>query len=177
MKCALLAMDTDGSEESASVSVEPSFTPAPKGCAQAAEERNKTGQRSLFMYRSYSGASRGLLARGARGQFVASVIVVVIGVSLGPAPLNRVPAHQSVQLLPEVPVHNRLFFARPPAVAFPILDPGRDAAFEILRIGHNLHLARLAQPPQALNGRFKLHSVVGGGRFSAPQLLFVAAIA
>ncbi len=99
IKVLLLGMEADSAEETALVSVAPSFKPMPKGCAaargvQAKAAQTKSIQNVLFIL------PLPYAAGGAGGEFVAAVVVVVIGVALGPGPLHLVLGDQLVQLRP-----------------------------------------------------------------------------
>src|ERR1700733_4688568 len=111
------------------------------------------------------------------GQLVRADVQFIIRVTLDPAPLDRVPLGSRSQGSPKVLVLDWLFCRRAPAVAFPAVDPACDSATQILGICVQDHLAGTAQGAQGFDRRGEFHTVVGGERLAALQLLFVAAVA
>src|ERR1700722_5661064 len=60
----------------------------------------------------------------------------------------------------------------PPMPSLPSHDPFSDPVEYVLGVGRDLHLARLFECKQALNGRHQFHPVVGGARIESEELLF-----
>src|SRR5882724_5927531 len=120
--------------------------------------------------RIHDAVARPLLARGQVSQLVGPVVVRVRCVALGPDPGGFVSGHCLVQLSPEVDVEHRLLIASFPLIAFPGVDPLRDAVLDIFGIGHDFDFARLFDGAQTLDGGRQLHAVVGGQRFAAEYL-------
>src|ERR1017187_4595308 len=121
------------------------------------------------VWRGHS-ARCGLLARRARGQFVAAIVVGMVGVPLGPRPPCLVTGHLFVEGLPQILVEDRLLGGGQPALAFPAVDPRGDAVFDVLRIGDHLHLALFAERLQPLNRRREFHAVIGSVLLRIPNL-------
>src|ERR1035441_8294797 len=86
-------------------------------------------------------ARRRLVPRRARGEFVAAVVVGVVGVTLGPGPGSLMAVHLLVERLPQVLIDDRFFGGCKPALALPAVDPGGDAVLDILGVGDHLHFA------------------------------------
>src|ERR1039458_1086334 len=99
--------------------------------------------RSSVPLDSRSGAA--LFFGGARGQFVAAVVMGVRGVTLGPDPGRLVAGHLFVQGFPEVLVDHRLFRGGHPALALPAVDPLGDALLHVFGIGHHFDFAIFLQ--------------------------------
>ena len=74
------------------------------------------------------------------GQLVRTDVQFIIRVALDPAPLDLVPLGSRSQGSPKVLVLDWFFGGRPPAVAFPAVDPARDSATQILGICVQDHL-------------------------------------
>src|SRR5262249_8319761 len=126
---------------------EPSFTPTPKGCAAANDAANRKDQSSFCIL---STTVVKLFASRARGQFVAAIVVFVVGMTFGPTPGDPMARGESVKVGPQILVHHRLACARSPSIALPATNPFADAVFQILRIGDDFDLARLANRTQTL---------------------------
>src|SRR5262249_45866324 len=107
------------------------------------------------MRKSRPGSSRSaaaLLPGRERGELVAAVIVLVRCVTLGPGPVGLMLLVVEFELLPEVLVdHGRLGLGHP-AVALPVLYPGRDPVLHVFGIGNNVDPASLLQRRQPFNG-------------------------
>jgi hypothetical protein len=103
-----------------------------------------------------------LIVRRARRQLITAVVVLVVGVSLGPGPMDVVTVGGLLQFHPQILIHHRFFRCGLPAIALPAMDPGSDAVFQVLRIGDHLHFAGLLKRAQAFNGGGEFHPVIGG---------------
>src|SRR5690242_12598245 len=75
-----------------------------------------------------------LLERRHGSQLVTTVVVAVRGMPFRPGPFGFVPLNLFVELAPKVLVGDRLLAGGHPALAFPSVDPGRDAVLEVIRI-------------------------------------------
>ena len=115
----------------------------------------------------------GLLRGGHRRQLVATVVIRVRGVTLGPQPLGFVALSKIVQLAPEVLVTDGLLIAGYPAFALPTEDPLGDAVLDVNGVGDDLDFTWLFDCSEPLDGRHELHAVVGGVRFGAVHFLLV----
>ena len=74
-----------------------------------------------------------LLARCLGGQLIGTIVVFVIGVALGPGPMNLVPRNLLVEFFPQILIQDRLFRAGLPAVALPAVNPLGDSVLDVLR--------------------------------------------
>jgi hypothetical protein len=97
------------------------------------------------------------------------------GVTLDPVPADVVLAERCIEPFPEIHVLHRLLVGGPPAVAFPAVDPLRDAVMHIFAVGVQFDRAWLLQCLERGNRRHQLHAVVGGMSLAAAQLLLVIA--
>ncbi len=84
-----------------------------------------------------------------------------------PLPGDAVLSRGQVQGLPEILVFD-LFL---PSAGLPAVDPTGNAGAQILGIGEELHLARLLQLQERLDGSLQLHSIVGGRERRAAKFL------
>src|SRR5260221_7925332 len=124
---------------------------------------------------SVSSTTRRVIGDASVCELVGSFVFWMPSVSLDPMPLYLMLRAQLVEVAPQVLVFYRFLVSRFPALAFPGVDPARDALLHILGIGEHPHAARALQRLQAADHGGQLHAVVGGGRFAAPQLFFVPA--
>jgi len=108
------------------------------------------------------------------GQGIATFIFSMAVVAAHPVPFDLVLSGQFQQALPEVPVGNRLFLGIFPTAPDPALDPLGHPFFDIFRVSGQSNAARAPECLQAGDGPDQLHAVVGGFRFIAGQLFFMA---
>src|SRR5436309_11106941 len=108
---------------------------------------------------------------------VSSFIFRMPGVSAHPVPLYLMFARELLELFPQVDVFHFLLVGGAPVAALPIVDPGRDALLDVKRIRIDTDLARPLQRLERPDDRHELHAVVGRGRLSAPELLFLPFVA
>src|SRR6185295_12641411 len=118
-----------------------------------------------------------LLAGGLSGQLVGAIVVLMVGMTLGPSPVDMVPRDLFVQLFPEVLILDRLLRAGLPAVLLPAMDPLGDPVLDVLRIGDYFRLTGLPHGLQTLDDCCQFHTVVGGMRLGSHQLAFVMVVA
>src|SRR5215471_9479599 len=118
-----------------------------------------------------------LLSRGSGSEFIAAVVVGVVGVPFRPDPFCLVTGHLFIERFPQILVDDGFFSGRHPAFALPAVNPSSDAVLQIFGIGDDLHFAAFAEGVKALDGGGQLHAIVGRVGLAAPQLLFVVAIA
>src|SRR5262245_36022671 len=116
--------------------------------------------------------ARRRLAGAGGGDAVAPLVLGVAGVAADPLPAHGVVAGDVGELLPELPILDRLARGRPPALALPAAQPLGHAADDVLAVAQDVHLAgpgrqRLAQSD---DGRGELHFVIGRVDRSARQL-------
>lgn len=96
------------------------------------------------------------------------------GMSFEPMPFDGVLADEPVECDPELLIFYRLFVGGLPPVLFPVVNPLRDPLSQVLRIGVEVNDTGLFERPQSLDGRLKLHLIVGGCRMSAGDLSLFA---
>ena len=72
-----------------------------------------------------------LIAGGAGAEFVAAVVVGMVGVAFGPAPVGRVAADLKIQRLPKISIDHGRFVSFHPTSLLPPMNPLRDAVFHV----------------------------------------------
>src|SRR6185436_7100152 len=97
--------------------------------------------------------------------------------SLHPMPLYPMFGRECVEFAPEIFVLDRLLVGGLPPLAFPGMDPLRNAFLHVERIGAEAYAALPLQRFQRADDGGKFHAIVGGGRVSAPELLLFSPIA
>src|SRR5205085_1119334 len=95
-------------------------------------------------------------------QRVGAFVFRVPCMSLHPMPLYLMLGRDCVEFSPEILVLDRLLVRGLPALAFPGVDPLRDALLHVERIGVEAHAARALQRLQRPDDGLQLHPVVGG---------------
>src|SRR5215475_5256580 len=118
-----------------------------------------------------------LLAGRARCECIATVIILVTGVTFCPDPFRPVPGHLLVQCLPQVLVDDRLSGGSHPSLALPPVDPRRNAVLQVFGIGDDFNFTAFAECTQTPDGSSQFHAVVGRVRLTAPQFFLVIAVA
>src|SRR5882724_2850604 len=92
-----------------------------------------------------------------------------------PMPLDLVLGCQLIEPPPEILILHRFAIRRTPAARFPCMQPLRDAATYVLRVGVHARLHRALQRFESADHRRELHPVVGRHRFGTGQLLLALA--
>ena len=85
-------------------------------------------------------------------------------------PLDVVLARETIELLPQVRVLDRLAVSGFPAVLLPCVDPVLDALFHILRVGIDRDRAAPLEAFKRANHRGKLHAIIGRVGLAAKEL-------
>src|ERR1035441_6768373 len=106
------------------------------------------------------GPRTGLRPGGILGKPIATVVILVGGVSLGPDPVCFVDPDQLVQFHPKVRVANGVILL-PPVATFPSDHPLRDSLPNVLGVGRDFYFARPLEGEEPLDRRHQLHSIVG----------------
>jgi hypothetical protein len=96
-------------------------------------------------------------------------------VALDPPPIDVVRFARCIEALPQLGVLHGLLVGRFPAVAFPAVDPGRDAVLDVIGVSVKFDLAGPLQGLQGRDGRHQFHAVVGGIGLTAAEFLAVPA--
>ena len=81
-----------------------------------------------------------------------------------------------IEALPEFDVFHRLSVGGCPAAFLPIVNPARNAAAQILRIGMQIDVAGPAQSFQRRNGGQQFHAIIRRQLFAARQFALVRII-
>ncbi len=68
-------------------------------------------------------------------KLVGALVLVMAVMALHPMPAHLVPLGGLLEPLPQLDIADRLLVGGPPAVPLPALDPARDAAAEVVRVG------------------------------------------
>ena len=91
-----------------------------------------------------SSSQRGHLVSRRDGQFIASLIFRMSGMSLDPVPVQLMALSENQHLLPEFLVFHRGFGGRAPTVFRPLFEPSLfKGVGKILAVCGNVHFARL----------------------------------
>src|SRR5450756_1389697 len=97
------------------------------------------------------------------------------GMAFHPVPMHGVKGERRIQTLPEVDILDRTLVGGAPTVALPAMNPTHDAVAQVLAVGVNIDHAGPLERLQRRDRRHQFHSVIGGVRLAALELLLVVA--
>src|SRR5258706_8676908 len=85
---------------------------------------------------SHNLVSLQLFSGGTCSQLVAAIVVLMVGVTLGPGPRDLVILCGVVQLHPQILIDHGFLRCGLPPVPLPAVDPGGNAVLDVLGIGN-----------------------------------------